>query len=48
MANSMLLEDGVVFVASLSNDRIEILSENDMEQSVIGSPVPMDMTAHSR
>ena len=35
-------EDGVVFVASLTDDGIEILSENDMEQSVIGSPVPMD------
>lgn len=34
-------EDGVVFVASIENDRFELLSENDLEQPVIGSPVPV-------
>ena len=33
-------EDGVVFVASIANDKFEVLSENDMAESVIGSPVP--------
>lgn len=33
-------EDGVVFVASIANNRFELLSENDMAESVIGSPVP--------
>jgi outer membrane protein assembly factor BamB len=33
-------EDGTVFVASLANDKFELLSENDMAESVIGSPVP--------
>jgi outer membrane protein assembly factor BamB len=33
-------EDGVVFVASLANDQFELLSENDMQEPVIGSPVP--------
>lgn len=33
-------EDGVVFVASIANDKFELLSENDMAESVIGSPVP--------
>jgi len=33
-------EDGTVFVASLANDKFELLSENNMDESVIGSPVP--------
>ena len=33
-------EDGVVFVASVTNDRLELLAENDMDEPVIGSPVP--------
>lgn len=33
-------EDGTVFVASVANDKFELLSENNMEESVIGSPVP--------
>jgi outer membrane protein assembly factor BamB len=34
-------EDGVVFVASLANGKFEVLSENNMGESVIGSPVPI-------
>jgi outer membrane protein assembly factor BamB len=34
-------EDGVVFVASVVNDRLELLATNDMGQPVIGSPVPV-------
>ena len=33
-------EDGTVFVASIANDKFEVLSENNMAESVIGSPVP--------
>ena len=33
-------EDGTVFVASVANDKFELLSENVMAESVIGSPVP--------
>ena len=33
-------EDGVVFVANVANDKFELLSENNMAESVIGSPVP--------
>ena len=33
-------EDGTVFVASVANDKFELLSENTMAESVIGSPVP--------
>lgn len=33
-------EDGAVFVARLKNDRLELLSENDMAEPVISSPVP--------
>jgi outer membrane protein assembly factor BamB len=33
-------EDGVVFVASVANNKFEFLSENDMAEPVIGSPVP--------
>ena len=34
-------EDGVVFVASVADDQFEVLSENDMADSVIGSVVPV-------
>lgn len=34
-------EDGTVLVASVANDKFEVLSENDMAESVIGSPVPV-------
>jgi len=34
-------EDGVVFVAKVTDDRFELVAENDMEESVIGSPVPV-------
>lgn len=34
-------EDGTVFVASVANDKFEVLSENVMDESVIGSPVPL-------
>lgn len=34
-------EDGVVFVAEIEGDQFELKSENDMEESVIGSPVPL-------
>jgi outer membrane protein assembly factor BamB len=33
-------EDGVVFVASVTEDRFKLLAENNMKESVIGSPVP--------
>ncbi len=33
-------EDGTVFVASVANNNFELLSENNMAESVIGSPVP--------
>ena len=32
-------EDGVVFVASIIDDRFELLAENDMQEPVIGSPI---------
>ena len=34
-------EDGVVFVANIANGQLELLAENDMGESVIGSPVPV-------
>jgi outer membrane protein assembly factor BamB len=34
-------EDGVVFVAAITDDKFELLAENDMGESVIGSPVPV-------
>ncbi|MFO0869651.1 MAG: PQQ-binding-like beta-propeller repeat protein [Pirellulales bacterium] len=34
-------EDGVVFVASIANQRCEVLAENQMGEAVIGSPVPV-------
>lgn len=33
-------EDGTVFVASIANDQFQLLSENNMGEAVIGSPVP--------
>ena len=33
-------EDGTIFVASVAGDKFEVLSENDMGEPVIGSPVP--------
>jgi len=33
-------EDGTVFVATVTNDRFKLLAENDMDERVIGSPVP--------
>ena len=33
-------EDGIVFVASIADDKLVLLSENDMGEPVIGSPVP--------
>ncbi|MCP4509725.1 MAG: PQQ-like beta-propeller repeat protein, partial [Fuerstiella sp.] len=33
-------EDGVVFVASVANNSFKLLAENDMDEPVIGSPVP--------
>ena len=35
-------EDGVVFVASLADGKFEVLSENNMQEPIIGSPVPVD------
>lgn len=35
-------EDGVVYVARVSDGRFELLSENDMGEPVIGSPVPTE------
>ncbi len=34
-------EDGTVFVASIANDKFELLSENNMAEPVISSPVPI-------
>lgn len=34
-------EDGAVFVASIAGDKLEVLAENEMGESIIGSPVPM-------
>ena len=34
-------EDGIVFVASIANDQFELLAENNMAESIIGSPVPV-------
>jgi outer membrane protein assembly factor BamB len=35
-------EDGVVFVARVANNQFELLAENNMGESIIGSPVPLD------
>lgn len=34
-------EDGTVFVASVANDKFKLLSENNMAESIIASPVPI-------
>lgn len=34
-------EDGTVFVASIANDKFELLSANNMAESIIASPVPV-------
>jgi len=33
-------EDGTVFVASIAGEKFELLAENDMGETIIGSPVP--------
>lgn len=33
-------EDGTVFVARITNDKFELLTENNMAEPVISSPVP--------
>jgi outer membrane protein assembly factor BamB len=33
-------EDGTVFVANIAGDKFDLLLENNMDESVIGSPVP--------
>lgn len=35
-------EDGVVFVADISDGKFKQLSENEMNESVIGSPIPVE------
>lgn len=35
-------EDGVVFIAKIANGKLDLKSENDMQQPVIGSPVPSE------
>jgi outer membrane protein assembly factor BamB len=37
-------EDGTVMVAGIKNNKFEVLSENNMGESVIGSPVPIPGT----
>jgi outer membrane protein assembly factor BamB len=34
-------EDGTVFVASIAGGKLELLAENDMGETIIGSPVPV-------
>ena len=34
-------EDGVMFVADISNGKLDVLSEHKLGESVIGSPIPM-------
>jgi outer membrane protein assembly factor BamB len=34
-------EDGVVFVANIAADQYMLESENDMQESIIGSPIPL-------
>jgi hypothetical protein len=33
-------EDGVVFVGQINSDGFKVLSETNLEQPVIGSPIP--------
>ena len=35
-------EDGVVFIASVANQKFQLLGERKMEEPVIGSPIPED------
>jgi outer membrane protein assembly factor BamB len=35
-------EDGVVFVASVADDSFRVLSQTDLQEPVIGSPIPVD------
>ena len=37
-------EDGVVFVADISNDKFQLVATNDMGESVIASPIPFGDT----
>jgi outer membrane protein assembly factor BamB len=34
-------EDGTVFVAGIASDKFQLLAENEMEEPIIGSPVPV-------
>jgi outer membrane protein assembly factor BamB len=34
-------EDGTVFAASIAGNKLEVLAENDMGETIIGSPVPV-------
>jgi outer membrane protein assembly factor BamB len=34
-------EDGTVFVASIADDKFNLLAENKMSESIIGSPIPV-------
>jgi outer membrane protein assembly factor BamB len=34
-------EDGTVFVADIAGDKLELLAENEMDEPIIGSPVPV-------
>ncbi len=36
----MIREDGIVFVASIQQGQFKLDAENDMQESIIGSPVP--------
>ncbi|MGV2341160.1 MAG UNVERIFIED_CONTAM: hypothetical protein LVR18_46630 [Planctomycetaceae bacterium] len=35
-------EDGMVFVANVAGDKFRVLSQNDLQEPVIGSPIPVD------
>ena len=41
-------EDGTVFVASIAGDTLKVLAENDMGESIIGSPVPAPAPSGNR
>jgi len=34
-------EDGTVFVANIADNKLEVLAENEMGETIIGSPVPV-------
>jgi len=40
-------EDGVVMVASISDDKFTFLAENSMDESIIGSPIPISVPVAS-